>query len=69
MKGTEIPQPFSSSEYSEMAVYSNVTASLYHILKESECIKYMYRNDPKFSDRQVWANSVEPDQTANQEAV
>ena len=25
-----------------------------------------YRNDPKFSDRQVWANSVDPDQTADQ---
>ena len=24
----------------------------------------MYRNDPKFLDRQVWANSVDPDQTA-----
>ena len=23
-----------------------------------------YRNDPKFSDRSVWANSAEPDQTA-----
>ena len=23
-----------------------------------------YRNDPKFSDRQVWANSVDPDQIA-----
>ena len=23
-----------------------------------------YHNDPKFSDRQVWANSVDPDQTA-----
>ena len=23
-----------------------------------------YCNDPKFSDRQVWANSVNPDQTA-----
>ena len=23
-----------------------------------------YRNDPKFSDRQVWANSADPDQTA-----
>ena len=23
-----------------------------------------YRNDPKFSDRQAWANSVDPDQTA-----
>ena len=24
----------------------------------------VYRNFPKFSDRQVWANSVDPDQTA-----
>ena len=23
-----------------------------------------YRNDPKFSDRQVWANSADPEQTA-----
>ena len=23
-----------------------------------------YRNDPKFSDKQVWANSADPDQTA-----
>ena len=23
-----------------------------------------YRNDPKFSDRRVWANSVDPDETA-----
>ena len=22
-----------------------------------------YRNDPKFSDRYVWANSADPDQT------
>ena len=24
-----------------------------------------YRNDPKFSDRYAWANSVDPDQTAH----
>ena len=24
----------------------------------------VYRNDPKFSDRQFWANSADPDQTA-----
>ena len=28
-----------------------------------------YRNFPKFSDRQVWANSVDPDQTAPRGAV
>ena len=31
------------------------------------CIKY--RNDPKFSDRQVWATSADPDQTAPRGAV
>ena len=25
----------------------------------------MYRNDPKFSDKKVWANSVDPDQAAS----
>ena len=29
----------------------------------------MYRNDPKFLDRQVWANSADPDQTAPRGAV
>ena len=28
------------------------------------CIFIGYRNVPKFSDRQVWANSADPDQTA-----
>ena len=31
--------------------------------------KYMYRNDPKFSDRYAWANSADPDQTAPRGAV
>ena len=30
---------------------------------------YMYRNDPKFWDKQVWANSVDPDQIALRGAV
>ena len=29
----------------------------------------LYRNDPKFLDRQVWANSDDPDQTAPNGAV
>ena len=28
-----------------------------------------YRNVPKFSDRQVWANSADPDQTSPKGAV
>ena len=31
--------------------------------------KIDYRNDPTFSDRLVWANSVDPDQTAPRGAV
>ena len=33
------------------------------------CSSSMYRNDPKFSDRQVWANSADPDQAAPGGAV
>ena len=29
----------------------------------------MHINDPKFSDRAVWANSADPDQTAPRGAV
>ena len=32
-------------------------------------IIFMYRNDPKFSDRYVLANSADPDQTAHRGAV
>ena len=31
--------------------------------------KRICRNDPKFSDREVWANSADPDQTAPRGAV
>ena len=30
---------------------------------------FKYRNDPKFSDRYVWANSADPDQTVPRGAV
>ena len=35
----------------------------------SPCLIIDYRNDPKFSDRQFWANSADPDQTAPRGAV
>ena len=38
------------------------------ILQQSSKI-ILYRNFPKFSDRQVWANSADPDQTAPRGAV
>ena len=31
--------------------------------------QYNYKNDPKFYDRQVWANSVDPDQTRAHEGA
>ena len=34
-----------------------------------ETLNLKYCNDPKFSDRQVYANSVDPDQTASRGAV
>ena len=39
------------------------------ILQFPWCQIYMYSNDPKFLDRQVWANSADPDQTAPRRAV
>ena len=36
---------------------------------KNPCISFDYRNDPKFSDRQAWANSADPDQTAPRGAV
>ena len=31
--------------------------------------RYVYGNDPKFLDRQVWANSVDPDKIAPEQTV
>ena len=41
------------------------------VLKKNKkyCYNADYRTDPKFSDRQVWANSVDLDQTAPRQAV
>ena len=47
---------------------------MYYLLEKNEiCVRRQngrtngyYRNNPKFSDRQVWANSADPDQTADQ---
>ena len=32
--------------------------------KIDQVVTHIYRNVPKFSDRQVWANSADPDLTA-----
>ena len=38
-------------------------------LSSDEHDNSIYRNYPKFLDRQVWANSADPDQTAPRGAV
>ena len=41
-----------------------------HLLCDDNSIKFFkYRNDPKFSDRQAWANCADPDQTVPRGAV
>ena len=40
-----------------------------HLYSVCDLIYYDYRNDPKVSDRNAWANSADPDQTAPREAV
>ena len=47
---------------------SNIAADWYHE-HLSVPFNLMYRNFPKFLDRQVWANSADPDQTAPTGAV
>ena len=43
-------------------------ASLSPLLDLKPKLCQTYRNVPKFSDRQVWANSADPDQTALEES-
>ena len=46
--------------------YSMFTIMFYNYLNLNQA---NYRNDPKFSDRYVWANSADPDHTAPRGAV
>ena len=45
------------------------TIELHSICKRNRRGVTIYCNVPKFSDRQAWANSADPDQTAPREAV
>ena len=47
----------------------NLTKMKVSYLEPLENCLGMYRNDAKFSNRSVWANSVDPDQTAPRGAV
>ena len=38
--------------------------ALLYIKNTCTVTRGLYRDDPKFSDRYAWANSVDPDQTA-----
>ena len=41
-----------------------LTLSCNELGVKAEIMEVTYRKDPKFSDRYVWANSADPDQTA-----
>ena len=49
----------------KMMMMMMIGISSLHLSKSSSswCNRNMYCNDPKFSERQVWANSVDPNQT------
>ena len=48
---------------------NDAPSKLYPMFMKYGAYKHVYRNDPKFSDRYVWANSADPDQTAPRGAV
>ena len=53
---------------------NDIVMYMYYLLEKIKiCVRRQngrtnsyYCNDPKFSDRQVWANRADPDQTADQ---
>ena len=49
--------------------YLMVSCMVLLIISYNSTVIHNYRNVPKFSDRQVWANSADPDQTAPRGAV
>ena len=56
---------------------NDIVMYMYYLLEKNEIFvrrqngrtNSYCRNDPKFSERQVWANSADPDQTADQRLV
>ena len=54
-------QLFCQTNWNTIANHTNIHV---HVLKDIKSLVLIYRNDPKFSDRYAWANSVDPDQTA-----
>ena len=57
-----------SSMYKTIAQYKEPGLLDKTFIKFTHCQK-RNRNDPKFSDKHVWANSADPDQTAPSGAV
>ena len=46
-----------------------ISANMFKVATFLGLLRFIYRNDPKFSDRYVWANSADPDHTAPGGAV
>ena len=76
---TPTPGPFSSQNHQPQShIFTRnqpirfiVTRTCMNMTNLGHTLKLAlaYRNVPKFSDRQVWANSADPDQTAPRGAV
>ena len=60
---------FPQFELGDSLLYVNSRFFVLLQLPDQVTLPTEYHNDPKFSDRQVWANSVDPEQTAPKEAV
>ena len=52
-----------------IAINLSYFALIVRLCFEKDHLNSEYRNDPKFSDRLVWANSADPDQTAPRGSV
>ena len=49
------------NEFTENEKYHNLMRWVISSINSIDNDSSSYQNDPKFSDRQVWANSVDPD--------
>ena len=64
-KGADQPACLDRLNSAFVVRYLDRNYSMIPIVAERVNSVTCYRNDPKFSDRQVWANSVDPSQTAS----
>ena len=55
---------FCQVQYGNSFLYHFAEHTCIFVTSYAEFLPSRYRNDPKFSDKRVWANSADPDLTA-----